>query len=113
MDMQSKLILIGILMAPILVLAAVLGGEQGLQARYAQADAPPPSNDEPGHAQDAGLVCMLLVGSTVLLTGKVWMEKLQHKMETQSDQMLNEGHLTLKAMKESAQQVGLELDKAQ
>jgi hypothetical protein len=78
MDMQSKLILMGILMAPILVLAAVLGGEQGLQARYALADTPPPSNDEPEQTQDAGLVCMLLVGSTVLLTGKVWMEKLRH-----------------------------------
>ena len=78
MNMQSKLILMGILMAPILVLAAVLGGEQGLQARYAPADAPLPSNDEPEQAQDAGLVCMVLVGSTVLLTGKVWMEKLRN-----------------------------------
>jgi hypothetical protein len=78
MDMQSKLILMGILMAPILVLAAVLGGEQGLQERYTLADAPPPSNDEPKQAQDAGLVCMVLVGSTALLTGKVWMEKLRN-----------------------------------
>ena len=88
MDMQSKLILIGILMAPILVLAAVLGGEQGLQTRYAPANNPPPSNDEPAGAQDAGLVCMLLVGSTALLTGTVWMKKLQHKMETQNDQSI-------------------------
>ena len=78
MDMQSKLILMGILIAPILVLAAVLGGEQGLQARNAQADALPASNDEPEQAQDAGLVCVVLVGSTALLTGKVWMEKLRH-----------------------------------
>jgi len=113
MDMQSKLILMGILIAPILVLAAVLGGEQGLQARYTQADAIPPSDDEPEQAQDAGLVCMVLVGSTALLTGIVWMEKLWHKMETQNDQMLDEGNLALKAMKESAQQAGLELDKAQ
>jgi len=78
MGMQSKLILMGILMAPILLLAAVLGGEQGLQARHALADAPPPSNDEPERGQDAGLICMVLVGSTALLTGKVWMEKLRH-----------------------------------
>ena len=78
MDMQSKLILMGILIAPILVLAAVLGGGQGLQARYTLADAPLPSNDEPEDAQDAGLVCMVLVGGTALLTGKVWMEKLRH-----------------------------------
>ena len=78
MDMQSKLILMGILIAPILVLAAVLGGEQGLQARYAQADAIPPSDNEPAQANDATLVCMVLVGSTALLTGKVWMEKLRH-----------------------------------
>jgi hypothetical protein len=78
MDMQSKLILMGILIAPILVLAAVLGGEQGLQERYTLADAPPASNDEPEQAQDAGLVCMVLVGGTALLTGKVWIEKLRH-----------------------------------
>jgi hypothetical protein len=78
MDMQSKLILMGILIAPILVLAAVLGGKQGLQAGQPLADAPPASTDEPEHAQDAGLVCMVLVGSTALLTGKVWMEKLRH-----------------------------------
>ena len=78
MDMQSKLILMGILMAPLLVLAAVLGGEQGLQARYAQADAIPPSDDEPERANDATLVCMVLVGITALLAGKVWMEKLRH-----------------------------------
>ena len=77
MDMQSKLILMGILMAPILVLAAVLGGEQGLQERYALADAPPPSNDAPKHAQDAGLVCMVLVGSTALLAWDLWMGELR------------------------------------
>jgi hypothetical protein len=88
MDMQSKLILMGILIAPILVLAAVLGGEQGLQAEYVLADAPPPSSDEPEQAQDAGLVCMVLVGSTALLTGTVWMEKLRRKMETQNDQSI-------------------------
>ena len=85
MDMQSKLILMGILMAPILVLAAILGGEQGLEARYALADAPPASNDEPEQAQDAGWVCIVLAGSTALLTGTAWMEKLRHKMETEND----------------------------
>ena len=88
MDMQSKLILIGILMAPILALAAVLGGQQGLQAEYVLADASPPSNDEPEQAKDTGLVCMVLIGSTTLLTGTVGMEKLGHKMETQNDQSI-------------------------
>ena len=88
MDMQSKLILMGILIAPILVLAAVLGGEQGLQARCALANVRPPSNDEPEQAQDAGWVCMVLVVSTALLTGTAWMEKLPHKMETQNDQSI-------------------------
>ena len=78
MDMQSKLILMGILIAPILVLAAVLGGDQGLQAEYTLSDAPPPSDDEPEQANDATLVCMVLVGGTALLAGKVWMEKLRH-----------------------------------
>ena len=88
MDMQSKLILIGILIAPILLLVAVLGGDQGLQATNQHADAPPPSNDSPEQAQDTGLVCMVLIGSTMLLTGTVWMEKLWHKMETRNDQSI-------------------------
>jgi len=77
MDMQSKLILMGIIIVPILVLAAVLGGERSLQARYTQADAPPASDDEPERAQGAGLVCMLLVGITALLAWDLWMGELR------------------------------------
>lgn len=77
MDMQSKLILMGILIAPILVLAAVLGGGQNPQARYEQADAIPAPTDESKQPEDATLVCLALIGGTALLAGIVWMEKLR------------------------------------
>jgi Mn2+/Fe2+ NRAMP family transporter len=67
----------GFIIALALLLAIVAGLAQDPQARHVQGEVTPAPTDSSGQEKDTPLVCLALIGGTVLLAGGVWMEKLR------------------------------------